>query len=99
MATLSSSQSAVILTKPRITEKATLVTGNINPVYTFEVPAGANKIQIKKAIMEKYKVSPVKVNITNLPRKKVIVRGKRGVKPGVKKALVYMPKGTNIDFV
>ena len=90
---------AVILTRPRITEKASALTERIEPVYTFEVAAGAGKIAIARAIKEKYGVTPLKVNIVNLHRKKVVVRGKKGVTAGVKKALVYLAKGSKIDFI
>jgi len=36
-------------------------------------------------------------NVKN-PSKAVIVRGKRGVKSGVKKAYVYLKKGDNINL-
>ncbi|MDQ5957879.1 MAG: large subunit ribosomal protein [Patescibacteria group bacterium] len=90
---------AVILTRPRITEKASALTERKEPVYTFEVAALAGKVAIMRAIKEKYGVTPLKVNIVNLPRKNVIVRGKRGVTAGIKKAMVFLPKGSQIDFI
>ncbi|OHA59767.1 MAG: 50S ribosomal protein L23 [Candidatus Vogelbacteria bacterium RIFOXYD1_FULL_46_19] len=91
--------SAVVLLRPRITEKASVLTGNPLPVYTFEVPLQAGKVAVRRAIKEKYKIDPVKINIVSLPAKQVVVRGKRGTKARIKKALVYMPAGTQIDFV
>ncbi len=91
--------SAVILSRPRITEKASFLSGDKNPVYTFEVPAAANKIQVKRAIKEKYGLDALRVNIINLPRKKITVRGKAGIKTGVKKALVAVKAGSQIDFL
>ena len=88
----------LIIKKPRITEKSGLQTENLG-VYTFEVTAKANKKNIAKAVGELYKVTPVKVNIINLPAKKVFARGKLGRKSGVKKAIVYLKKGEKIDFV
>ncbi len=90
---------AVILTRPRITEKASSLTEKNEPVYTFEVAAAAGKIAIARAIKEKYGLTPLKVNIINLPGKRVVVRGKRGVTAGIKKAMVYLPKGSQIDFI
>lgn len=89
----------LILQKPRITEKATFLTGNKYPVYTFEVPAEANKIQIKKAVEKTFKVTPLKIRIINLPSKVVSVRRIKGVRSGVKKALVFLPVGQSIDTV
>lgn len=88
----------LIIIKPRITEKSGLQAENLG-VYTFEVTAKANKKNIAKAVKEIYKVTPVKVNITNLPPKVVFTRGKTGRKSGVKKAVVYLKKGDKIEFV
>lgn len=88
----------LIIKKPRITEKSGLQAESSN-IYTFEVTAKANKKNVSKAIKEIYKVTPVKVNITNLPAKKVFSRGKTGRTSGVKKAVVYLKKGDKIEFV
>jgi large subunit ribosomal protein L23 len=88
----------LIIKKPRITEKSGIQAEALG-VYTFEVTDKANKKNISKAIIELYKVTPVKVNITNLPSKKVFSRGKVGRKSGVKKAVVYLKKGDKIEFV
>jgi len=88
------------LKRPHITEKASMLSAfKASPAYTFQVEPGANKIEVKKAIRETYKVVPVKVNIVNLPPKKVFSRGKWGVKSGLKKAVVYLKKGDKIDFI
>lgn len=87
---------AKFIRKPRITEKAGIA-GESN-VYTFEVEKTATKGKIKQAVKELYKVIPVKVNIVNLPAKKVFVRGKFGSQAGVKKALVFLKKGDKIEI-
>ena len=89
---------ALIIKKPRITEKSGLQAENAG-IYTFEVTDVSNKKNIAKAVTEIYKVTPVKVNITNLPRKKVFSRGKLGRQSGVKKAVVHLKKGDKIEFV
>ena len=99
MARRNLTSSAVILTKPRVTEKAAFLTEKTNPTYTFEVPADANKIQIKQAIKQKYNLEALAVNIVHLPKKKVIVRGKRGTTAGIKKAMVTVKQGSQIDFI
>ncbi|HBM45370.1 MAG: 50S ribosomal protein L23 [Parcubacteria group bacterium GW2011_GWF2_38_76] len=86
------------LKKPHVTEKATMLSARINPAYTFEVEADINKIELAKIIKEVFKVNATKINITNLPAKKVFVRGKWGTKSGMKKAIVYLKKGDKIDF-
>ncbi len=88
----------LILKKPRITEKAG-IKAESNNVYTFEVTKEATKKGVMLAIKEVYKVTPVKVNIVNLPAKQVMSRGKRGTKPAVKKALVTLKKGDKIAFI
>lgn len=88
----------LIIKKPRITEKSG-IQAEVSGVYTFEVTNKANKKNVAKAVKELYKVTPVKVNITNLPAKIVFTRGKTGRKSGIKKAVVYLKKGDKIDFV
>jgi large subunit ribosomal protein L23 len=90
-----SASSAII--RPHITEKSGLLSQG--GVYTFQISSGANKDSVAKAIKTLYKVTPVKVAITNNPAKRVFVRGKRGVVPGVRKAVVTLKKGDKIDFV
>ena len=86
-----------MLLRPHITEKSSLVAeGN---GYTFEVIKSANKSEIKKAIKEIYNVDAIRVNIINVPRKQIIFRGKKGWKPGKKKAIVFLKKGETIEFV
>ena len=59
----------------------------------------ANKTEIAKAVLELYKVKPVRVNILRVPRKEVVSRGIKGTKGGGKKALVYLKKGDKIEFI
>lgn len=87
-----------LIKKPRITEKAGIKSESQN-VYTFEVTKDANKKKIAEAIKLIYKVTPIKVNIVNLPAKNVTARGRRGVKQAVKKALVFLKKGNKIAFI
>ncbi len=91
--------SEVLLSKPRITEKAAALSERTAPIYTFEVSESAGKIEIKKAIETAYKVKPVKVNIVNLPAKKVFRRGKLGSKSAVRKAMVFLKAGDKIELV
>lgn len=86
-----------IIKNPRVTEKASFAAEQ--NVYTFDVEKSANKTEIKKAIFTLYKVKPVKINILPVKSKKIVVRGKTGVKSGGKKALVYLKKGDKIEFV
>ena len=83
--------------KPRITEKVAMLAEQ--GVYTFEVAALATKSEIRKEIEKIYKVKPLKINMLPIRHKKIMVRGRMGVKKGGKKAVVYLKKGDKIDIV
>lgn len=82
---------------PRITEKGAM--GAEKGIYTFNVAKNATKNELKKAIKATYKVTPVKIAITQITKKAVFIRGKKGFKQGGKKAVVYLKKGDKIEFV
>ena len=86
-----------IIKNGRVTEKATNM--QAEGAYTFDVSTGANKTEIKKAIFSLYKVHPIRINILNIPRKKITLRGKEGVKGGGKKVVVYLKEGDKIEFI
>ncbi len=88
---------AGVILRPRITEKSGMLSQM--GVYTFEVTKGANKNSVGSAVKSLYKVTPIKIAILNNPARNVFIRGRRGVVPGVRKALVTLKKGDKIDFV
>lgn len=81
---------------PRVTEKATILAEQ--HAYTFEVTKDATKAGVAHEIKTRYNVTPVKVNITTRPPKRVFIKGKQGMTPGVKKAVVYLKKGDSIQL-
>jgi large subunit ribosomal protein L23 len=83
---------------PKVTEKAGIKAESQN-VYTFEIHKDATKHDVVDAIKKIYKVTPIKINVINLPAKKVFTRGKVGRKKAVKKALVFLKKGDKIAFI
>lgn len=89
-----------VIKKPRITEKAA-INAEANRVYTFNIHQDAKKGDVMNAIKTFYKVNPVKINISNIPSKNVRSRrtGKKGVKSGGRKAMVYLKEGDKIEFV
>jgi large subunit ribosomal protein L23 len=90
----------IVLKSPRITEKSTdLSLHKSGSAYVFEVAQEATKPMVVAAFVAKYKVKPVKVNIVNLPAKKTLVRGKRGHKSAIKKAIVFIKVGEKIEIV
>lgn len=87
-------KSAII--KSRMTEKAVLQQEKSH-VYTFNVEQDATKRGVLLDIKEKYKVTPLKINIVNTPKKKKFFRGAWGKKGGGKKAYVFLKKGDKIN--
>ena len=81
---------------PVITEKATGLSEQ-NKVI-FKVHENASKSSIKKNIEKIFKVKVVKVNTINKKPKVKIVRGKKGLKKGFKKAVITLKKGQTIDL-
>ena len=90
-----------VIFEPIITEKATN-DSELRNRYSFVVSRGANKIQIKKAVQEKYNVTVQKVRtqIYGSERKtKFTKRGVQRTKTNIKKkAIVDIQDGESIDF-
>jgi len=85
-----------IIKRPLVTEKnATLQpTGK----YVFEVGGRANKMQIKNAVEEAFKVTVTSVNVITIQSKEKHV-GRRVVKTSPwKKAIVTLKEGDKIDL-
>ena len=93
-----------ILISPILTEKTTPLSedGVKEKVYVFKVRKDANKIEIKKAVENRFGVRVKKVNTAILPRKIKMRYTKRGtikgVRPGYKKAYVKLYEGESIDL-
>lgn len=85
-----------VIRYPKVTEKSAMMTSNNQ--YTFLVATAANKIQIKQAIVETYKVTPIAINIVNTAPRKETVRGRVAHRKGFKKAIVTLKKGDTIAF-
>tara|TARA_Y100000590_G_scaffold447203_1_gene582084 strand:+ start:2207 stop:2500 length:294 start_codon:yes stop_codon:yes gene_type:complete len=81
---------------PNITEKSTALS-EFNKVV-FKVHKGANKESIKRSIEKIFKVNVVKINTINLKGKTKIIRNRKAVKSGYKKAIVTLKKGQTIDL-
>ncbi len=86
----------VLLAKPRVSEKAAILTSK--GTYVFNVPVTAGKIEIRKAVEKQYKVNVTRVN-TIRGEGKVVRRGKiEGRRANWKKALVTLKKGQKIEL-
>ncbi len=90
-----------VLIRPLITEKMTDLTEKENK-YGFIVSINANKIEIAKAIKEKFNVDVVAVNtIRNKGKSKTQFTRKgrfTGKTPKFKKAIITLKEGQTIDL-
>jgi large subunit ribosomal protein L23 len=65
---------------------------------TFEVDRHANKILVRNAIENIFKVKVLSVTVINVKGKKRMVGRNVGRKPDWKKAIVRLAPGENIEF-
>uniref|UniRef100_A0A7C2P5F7 Large ribosomal subunit protein uL23 n=1 Tax=candidate division WOR-3 bacterium TaxID=2052148 RepID=A0A7C2P5F7_UNCW3 len=85
-----------IIIRPIITEKSALL--REQGQFVFEVAPDSNKIEIKKAIEELFKVHVEKVRVINVKPKPRRVRLAPGYTKAWKKAIVTLKKGESIPF-
>lgn len=65
--------------------------------YIFRVSRNANKLEIKKAVEEIYKVKVASVNVLTVSGKKKRLRYKEGRTTDWKKAIVTLKQGEKIE--
>jgi len=87
-----------VLVAPLLTEKGTKLKEAGNKVV-FEVARDANKIEIKKAVEEIFKVKVGRVTTMNCKGKKKRYGKHEDTRPDWKKAIVTLEKGEKLDFV
>ena len=86
-----------IIRKPIITEQS--MEGVQDKKYTFEVAVGANKIEIKKAVEEIFKVKVERVTTMNMKGKPKRMGVHAGFRPNWKKAMVKLtPDSKTIEL-
>lgn len=85
------------LREPHVSEKSTLIADKYGQI-TFKVLPSANKIEIKKAVEEVFKVKVNKVSIVNVKGKKKRFKQMTGTRRNWKKAIVSLQDGSDIDF-
>ena len=86
-----------VIIRPIITEDS--MARLADKKYTFEVASGANKIEIKKAVEEIFKVSVLKVNTISVKSKNKRVGYHLGKTSEWKKAIVTLtPDSKTIEF-
>jgi large subunit ribosomal protein L23 len=94
-----------VLIRPVVTEKMTALQESENK-YAFEVPVNINKIDIKKAVEEKFNVKVSKVAISNRKgkAKQMTVKSNgrsirtEGFAKSKKRAIITLIDGYNIDL-
>jgi large subunit ribosomal protein L23 len=90
-----------IIRRPLVTEKSTLLREDEDrPVLAFEVAPNANKIQVKAAVEELFKVKVVDVRIFNVRGKMKRMGRFEGRRRDWRKAYVRLLKGEKLpEFV
>ncbi|MDO4197457.1 MAG: 50S ribosomal protein L23 [Erysipelotrichaceae bacterium] len=87
-----------IIIRPLVTEK-TMIVNDSNNTVVFEVAKGTNKIQIKQAVEEIFKVKVDSVNVVNQKPKTKRMGRYEGKTNFVKKAYVTLKEGSKIDVL
>ncbi|HZU12007.1 MAG TPA: 50S ribosomal protein L23 [Chloroflexota bacterium] len=94
-------QTYEVLLRPIVSEKSTDLAGANK--YTFEVNRRSNKIEVRRAVQDRYRVQVASVNIINVPAKEKgagfvgIGKRRRGLTSGWKKAVVTLAPGERIE--
>jgi large subunit ribosomal protein L23 len=87
-----------VLICPLFTEKGSRLKETDNKVL-LKVAMDANKIEIKKAVEELFKVKVERVTTINCRGKKKRLGRFEGRRPDWKKAVVTLKKGEKLDFI
>ena len=95
-----------IIIRPILSEKGNMLTETLNQ-YVFEVERQSNKLEIKKAIEDRFKVVVKKVATLNFKGKNKNMSIKsnghvlrtNGNRSSWKKAIVTLEKGSSIDIL
>ena len=85
-----------ILLRPLVTEKTSLLMQENK--YTFLVPLTANKVEIRQAVEQVFKVKVLAVNTIRVMGKTKRMGRYEGKRPDYKKAIVKLAAGETIPF-
>ena len=89
-----------IIRRPLVTEKSTMLRESGANVIAFEVAPGANKIQVKQAVEELFKVKVEEVRLFNVPGKAKRLGRFLGKRRDWRKAYVRLKEGEKApDFI
>lgn len=87
-----------LIIQPVVTEKSTKEKEERNKIL-FKVTRSANKIEVKKAVEEVFKVKVDKVHILNVKGKIKRLGRSQGKRSDWKKAIVTLKKGERVEFM
>lgn len=85
-----------VILRPVVTEKATRLMEENK--YTFLVPLTVNKVQIRQAVEQIFKVKVTDVNTMRILGKVKRMGRTQGKRPDYKKAIVKLAPGERIEF-
>lgn len=85
-----------VLIRPLITEKTTAMMQDNK--YTFVVPLTANKVEIRQAVEQIFKVKVLAVYTVRVMGKTKRMGKTAGKRPDYKKAIVKLAPGQTIEF-
>lgn len=87
--------------RPIVSEKSTDLAGHSK--YTFEVSRRSNKVEVRRAVEDRYHVHVASVNVITVPAKEKGAgyigtnKKRRGLTSGWKKAIVTLAPGERIE--
>jgi large subunit ribosomal protein L23 len=91
--------SHVVIRRPIVTEKSTMLRESGNNVIAFEVDSKANKIDVKRAVEELFKVKVAEVRLFNVRGKMKRMGRYVGKRTDWRKAYVRLKEGESApDF-
>ncbi|WP_029406736.1 50S ribosomal protein L23 [Thiomicrorhabdus sp. Milos-T2] len=86
-----------VLLAPHVSEKSALMADAAGQ-YVFKVLPTATKTEVKAAVESLFEVKVQSVNMINLKGKRKVFKGRQGKRNGVRKAIVRLAPGQDIDF-
>ncbi len=95
---MSQERTLQVLLAPHISEKTSIMADAAGQ-YVFRVVPTATKPEVKKAVEALFDVKVQSVNMINIKGKKKIFKGRVGKRNDIRKAIVRLAEGQEIDFV
>jgi large subunit ribosomal protein L23 len=86
-----------VLLAPHVSEKSAIM-ADASEQYVFKVVPSATKTEVKQAVESLFEVKVQSVNMINIKGKRKVFKGRQGQRNGVRKAIVRLAPGQEIDF-